>query len=524
VIAMSRRALFDTQWGWVLPAGAAVAAVSFGLMFFMVTLCAAILRILSGGELDRARLDSFADFMAVWGLPALYALLTAGAAAWLARRAVDPTPWQGLMVGLVSAGCLQVIGLAFGPPMVREVIVYTLLGATGGWVGTVAARTALAGREAFYRASRDIGAATNPSEVVAAVGKHLAAQENERVSVWRISPRAGEDGSIELERLGSWAPLAAKPWPPGERLDATRMPALAGLRRRSSLVIREKELPPSERVEWGRQGLRSCLLVPLGAPGDGPDGLLVVASAKRRAYPRGRMRIYQTIGAQAILALENLRLIKQARESGERVERQRLAHEIHDTLIQGFASIVMNLEAAERLPGNSSARRHLDEARHTARESLAEARRIVWALRPEALEDASLPEALSRLAERWAEGSSVATDVTVTGRPRPLAPEAEVTLLRAAQEALTNVRKHAGANRVMLTLSYMEDRVTLDVKDDGAGFEPGRSGSTMSNGGFGLRAMRERVERSGGSLLVESEPGKGTVLAVELPEPPGRAS
>src|SRR3712207_8617756 len=91
---------------------------------------------------------------------------------------------------------------------------------------------------------------------------------------------------------------------------------------------------------------------------------------------------------------------------------------------------------------------------------------------PEALEDASLPEALSRLAERWAEGSSVANDVTVTGRPRPLAPEAEVTLLRAAQEALTNVRKHAGANRVVLTLSYMEDRVTLDVGDDGAGFEP----------------------------------------------------
>ena len=149
------------------------------------------------------------------------------------------------------------------------------------------------------------------------------------------------------------------------------------------------------------------------------------------------MRAYQTVGAQAALALENLRLVEQSRQSGELGERERLAHKIHDTLIQGFASIVMNLEAAEgsleRDP--ESVRRHMDEARRNARENLAEARRIVWSLQPGALEQAPLPEALVRLAEKWSEGSSATASVTVTGAMRPLPPEAEVTLLRAAQEA-----------------------------------------------------------------------------------------
>ena len=199
-----------------------------------------------------------------------------------------------------------------------------------------------------------------------------------------------------------------------------------------------------------------------------------------------------------------------------------MAHEIHDTLIQGFASIVMNLEAAEGSleDGSTPARSHLNEARRTARENLAEARRIVWALQPEALEEAPLPEALTRLAEEWSRGSGATAGVTVTGAPRPLPPEAEVTLLRAAQEAMTNIRKHALASRALLTLSYMEDRVALDVRDDGVGFDPDGMSAVLGEkgtSGFGLKAMHERAERSGGTLLVESEPGRGTTLVVALP-------
>ena len=514
--------LSDVRWRRVLVVGAGVAALTFALMYLTINVYAAALSILSGGDVDEVALNRFAHFMVLWGLPALYLLLITGAAAWLVRSVGAATAWQGVLAGLVSAASLQLIGLAFGPPLLREIVLYPLLGVVGGWLGSVLGRAALAGREAIYRASRDVGAATNAQEIADAIAENLTDTEVEQLTLWSIASRVGDGGPLELELLASRAPRAAGIWPPEGRLDAAQLPALSDLRRRSPQLIRRGELPPAERGAWRRQGLRSALLVPLANPGDGPDGLLVVASPKRWGFSRGRVRAYQTVGAQAALALENLRLVEQARRSGELGERERLAHEIHDTLTQGFASITMNLEVAEgsleRDP--ASARRHMGEARRTARENLVEARRIVRALQPEALEEAPLPEALARLAEKWSEGSGATAGVTVTGAPRPLSPEAEVTLLRAAQEALTNIRKHARASRAVLTLSYMEDRVALDVRDDGVGFDPDGIPAVLNKGGaggFGLKAMRERAERSGGTLLVESELGRGTTLAVELP-------
>jgi signal transduction histidine kinase len=220
-------------------------------------------------------------------------------------------------------------------------------------------------------------------------------------------------------------------------------------------------------------------------------------------------------------------------------ERQRLAREIHDTLAQGFTSIVMHLEAAEAalldearrppLPGvqgdMEALQQHLDQARGTARESLAQARRLVWALRPEILEGTTLADALKRVAARWTDESGICATVSVTGTAYALPPEVEVTLLRAAQEALTNVRKHARAGQVTVTLSYMGDLVVLDVQDNGVGFDPARLSTlpgTEGAGGFGLTAMRERVEQLGGTLLVETVPGEGTTLVVEIPLPVGR--
>ncbi|QIN85233.1 hypothetical protein GBA63_16680 [Rubrobacter tropicus] len=371
-------------------------------------------------------------------------------------------------------------------------------------------------QEALYRASRALHAANGPRDVAVVIGEHLAGP-GERVTLWRMSP--GDEGAFEMDLIGSHAPTGAAAWPAGSRLDAGRVPALADLRRDSHGVVREEDLPEAERRAWQGSGIRSALLVPFGASG-GPDGLMIVASPGRRSFfDRKKVRSYLTVGAQAALTVENLRLIEEARRTGMIGERKRLAREIHDTLIQGFASIVMNLEAMEGALEDPTepAAFHLDEARTTAREGLAEARRIVWALRPEALEGFPLPEALSRLVSRWSESNRTRADVAVTGDAVPLPTEVEVTLLRTAQEALTNVGKHASAGRAVLTLSYMGDRVTLDVMDDGVGFEP--DGPTVAgdmNGGFGLGAMRERVEGAGGSLLVESEPGAGTTLAVEL--------
>ncbi|GIJ28646.1 histidine kinase [Micromonospora qiuiae] len=218
-------------------------------------------------------------------------------------------------------------------------------------------------------------------------------------------------------------------------------------------------------------------------------------------------------------------LLTQAREAGVTDERQRMAREIHDTLAQGLIGIITQLEAAEQARDrHADWQRHVDTAVALARESLTEARRSVRAVRPEALETARLPEALAELARRWSTINEVRADVNVTGDAHPLHPEVEVTLLRAAQEALANVARHAEASRVGLTLSYMGDVVTLDVRDDGVGFSvTDVPAIRRADGGYGLTAMRQRVARVGGELAVESEPGSGTAVSASVPALAGGA-
>ncbi len=205
------------------------------------------------------------------------------------------------------------------------------------------------------------------------------------------------------------------------------------------------------------------------------------------------------------------------RHEGMLEERQRLAREIHDTLAQGFTSIVMHLEAAEQaLPADQeTAQKHLQRARTTARTSLEQARRVVQDLRPESLENQALPEAIRRTAVRWQEETGIPVTTAITGHPSPLHPDVEVTLLRAAQESLNNIRKHARATAVQITLSYMADLVILDVQDNGVGIN-GASPSPLT-GGYGLTAMRERATQLGGTVEIESESGEGTTVVVSIP-------
>ncbi len=221
-------------------------------------------------------------------------------------------------------------------------------------------------------------------------------------------------------------------------------------------------------------------------------------------------------------------LISQAREAGVMDERQRMAREIHDTVAQGLAGIVTQLQAAAQAREHGGTpqaqQRHLDNAARLARDSLTEARRAVQALRPEPLEQAGLPTALTEAVDNWRQLNCISVELTVTGTARPLHPEVEITLLRAAQEALANVAKHAAASRVGLTLSYMEDVVTLDVRDDGSGFDPlliPADPGADAPGGFGLTAMRQRIARLAGRLEIESEPGGGTAVFAAVPAVPG---
>jgi signal transduction histidine kinase len=218
-------------------------------------------------------------------------------------------------------------------------------------------------------------------------------------------------------------------------------------------------------------------------------------------------------------------LVASARDAGVHDERERLAREIHDTIAQGLAGVVAQLQAARSASSPPADRqRRLDTAAELARSTFVEARRSVQALRPEPLESARLPDALAGVAARWSEVSGVPAAVTTTGTARQLHPEVEITLLRTGQEALANVGKHAAASRVGVTLSYMEDVVTLDVRDDGIGFDPaGLPVEPVDGTGFGLTAMRQRVGRVAGQLEVESAPGEGTAVSATVPAiPAGR--
>ncbi len=209
-------------------------------------------------------------------------------------------------------------------------------------------------------------------------------------------------------------------------------------------------------------------------------------------------------------------LLAQAREAGVLDERQRMAREIHDTLAQGLTGIIAQLQAAEQMHEVPAPwRRPFDAVKNLARESLTEARRSVDALRPEPLRTARLSDALADVADRWSKLHGLPVQVTTTGTARPMTPEAEFALLRTAQEALANVAKHAGASRVGVTLSYLEQEVALDVRDDGKGFDL----ASLETGGFGLTIMRQRVEELSGSLRVESEPGAGAGISACVPSP-----
>jgi signal transduction histidine kinase len=243
-------------------------------------------------------------------------------------------------------------------------------------------------------------------------------------------------------------------------------------------------------------------------------GLFIQAIAQQSERRR------ETIAELEAARAENARLLGRVREAAVLEERQRLAREIHDTLAQGLTGIVTQLEAAEAaLEGDpGSAREHLDAARRLARDSLGEARRSVQALRPGPLEAGRLVDALGDVARRWTTDKGVPAVVTCVGEARPLPSETEVTLLRVAQEALANAGRHADASAVALTLAFGEGQVSLDVTDDGAGFDPAAAAARNgSGGGYGLVAMRERVVALRGSLDVESGPGQGTTIVATIP-------
>jgi len=199
---------------------------------------------------------------------------------------------------------------------------------------------------------------------------------------------------------------------------------------------------------------------------------------------------------------------------GVMAERERLAQEIHDTLAQGYISIVMLAQAASagltKDPQQAADRLAMIE--EVARVNLAEARALVAAFSPVDLEGSTLPDALRRLTDRFAAQTGLRLDVELADAAAHLDRDQEVVLLRAVQEALTNVQRHAGARRVVVRLLADAGGVRVEVGDDGVGFAVGTAGV-----GYGLAGMRGRVAQVGGELDVDSSVGGGTRVVVRLP-------
>ena len=194
-----------------------------------------------------------------------------------------------------------------------------------------------------------------------------------------------------------------------------------------------------------------------------------------------------------------------------------MARELHDTLVQGVAGLILQLEAADsHLEGGNTPRGQavVQQALQRARETLHDARRAIQALRPVALEQGTLVEAVGNEVDRFAAASGIQIAYNVDGRPPSLSPEVAQDVLRIVQESLRNARRHAQASEVQVRLAGDAGRFAVTIQDDGVGFDPAQVRGRP--GFYGLVGMQERAERAGGNLSVDSAPGRGTTVVLRL--------
>jgi signal transduction histidine kinase len=289
-------------------------------------------------------------------------------------------------------------------------------------------------------------------------------------------------------------------------------------RGRSERVDSVLDDPEIDQQATRRLGVHSALYVPLIVRGAAIG--VVIAHDKRGATPaftEDDLRLAESLAARAAVAVDlagrvsrdAVRRVVEAQE----LERARLARELHDETGQALTSILLGLKPLEQQAQSDEAREAVASVRELVVSTLQNVRRLAVELRPSALDDFGLVAAVERLTDTFREQSGLTVDLeTQLGQER-LAPEAETTLYRVIQEALTNIVKHSGATRVSVLVQRQAGKVIAVVEDDGSGFDPE---STRADA-VGLAGMRERVSLAGGRLQVESSPGSGTTLVAEVP-------
>jgi two-component system, NarL family, sensor kinase len=267
----------------------------------------------------------------------------------------------------------------------------------------------------------------------------------------------------------------------------------------------------------GTEGLRYHASIPLYAHGK-RLGVLNVASTDWRELSSDTLKLLYTVGDLLSMAIERARLFARSAQFGAAEERNRLAREIHDTLAQGLTAIALQLETADALLETNSerARQALQQGLALARANLEEARRSVLDLRAAPLEGRTLAEALTTLAKEYADKGNLKLKLDLIGDHRSLPLRIEAGLYRIAQEALTNVFRHANAKHVTVQLAVDPQQIKLIVDDDGRGFEP----DNVPKDRYGLIGLNERVKLLGGSLQLCSSPGKGTWVEAVIPLEP----
>ncbi|MBI3941823.1 MAG: GAF domain-containing sensor histidine kinase [Chloroflexi bacterium] len=266
----------------------------------------------------------------------------------------------------------------------------------------------------------------------------------------------------------------------------------------------------------GTDGLRYHASIPLYAHGK-KLGVLNVASSNWQELSPDDLRLLYTVGDLLGIAVERARLFAGSVELGAVEERNRLAREIHDTLAQGLAAITLQLETADVLLESGSdparVRQVVNQALNLTRVNLEEARRSVLDLRAAPLEGQPLAVALRALVDEWSARWGIPVKFAVTGGSRPLSVRIEAGLYRIAQEALTNIARHACASNVSIELVTTLEQVTLAMEDDGRGFDP----TQVPASSYGLIGLNERVKLLGGTLELQSWPGSGTALKISIP-------
>jgi two-component system, NarL family, sensor kinase len=287
----------------------------------------------------------------------------------------------------------------------------------------------------------------------------------------------------------------------------------------------------------GTRGLRYHTSVPLYASHGQKLGVLNVADTDWRELSEADLRLLYTIGDLLSITIERARLFRRSAQIGAMEERGRLAREIHDTLGQSLAAITLHMETADALleagAGREAIWASVRKALELSRSSLQEARRSVLDLRAAALEGRSLAEAVKELLEAFQKRNQIEVIYREVGANHPLPVRLAVAAYRVAQEGLTNVERHAGAQHVWLELTVTPSSLRLLIEDDGRGFDPDAipkdqyDQSQFGLGHYGLIGINERVRLLAGRLDLMSSPDAGTRLEVTLPledQLPGPAS